>query len=123
MTRPLTLNSEQRNALYVGITARLTGIDEVYGAIDAEDWPAADRLASEFSDYLCLIQDLGWGEGGTEAILTAPSDVVSRAINRLQERAVVESEEETQERDELAQLAERNRLVRETCDQLLEALK
>jgi hypothetical protein len=122
MTEPLRLNRNQRDALYVSITSRLTGIDEVYAAIEAEDWVAAERLASEFADYLHVVQDLGWGEEGSETILTVAPDVVRRAMTRLQERAVVEGQEEAEERDELARLARRNQLLRETCSQVLGAL-
>jgi hypothetical protein len=122
MTEPLRLNRDQRNALYVSITARLTGIDEVYAAIEAEDWVAAERLVSEFADYLRLIPALGWGEDGTATTLTAPPDVVRRVMERLQERAVVEEQDDAKERHELAQLARGNQLLQETCSQLLGAL-
>ncbi len=119
MTKPLILNADERNALYRTIVARLSGIDYVYTAIEAEDWETADSLSREFSDLLRLIQDLGWGDDGTQAVLSTPPDVLYRALSGLKERAEIERREEKEEQDILSRRLDRVELVREVCEQQL----
>lgn len=60
---PMTINPEQRDALYASIIVRLTGINDVYLAVEEGEFEVADRLSSEFADYLRLLHDdLGWGD-------------------------------------------------------------
>ncbi|MDX6633909.1 MAG: hypothetical protein QOF06_112 [Solirubrobacterales bacterium] len=63
MTTPQILTPDERDALYRSLIVRLTGINDVYIAIEAEDWDLAERLSREFSDLLRLAQDLGLGRG------------------------------------------------------------
>jgi hypothetical protein len=123
MPKPPHLNPSERNALYSLIVARLTGINDVYDAIAREDWVSADRLTGEFSDYLSFIQDLGWGEHGTGVELSADPNVLRRVLERLLERAEVEDKDEAEERKEIAEHAERNRLVRVVCTEQLKRLE
>jgi hypothetical protein len=118
-----TISPQERDALYQLILTRLTGINDVYQAIEAEDFDAADRLSSEFADYLRLLhEDLGWGQRNEAIELKTPPDVLRRALSRLRERAEIEDREELEERDELAKQALRNQLIREACSHLLEEL-
>jgi hypothetical protein len=123
MTTLPTLSPAERDALYYGILIRLTGINDVYGAIERGDFVAADRLSGEFSALLRVVQDLGWGNEGTEVVLTAPPDVVKRALGVLKERAENEDREEAEERKELAARAEGNRILREACARQIAALE
>lgn len=68
------ITAAERDALYEQIVVRLSGIDEVWIAVGAGDFARADKVGREFGDYLRLIgDDLGWGEGGGEALeLTTP---------------------------------------------------
>lgn len=118
---PLIIQPEQRDALYASITARLTGIGDIYVAVAVEDFDTADRLSSEFADYLRLLHDdLGWGDSADGPIeLKSPLDVLERSLKRLKERAEIEWGEEARERAELEGQEVEVRLVTETCDQLL----
>lgn len=123
MSTPLSITASERDALYRLIVPRLTGIGDVYTAIEAEDFDAADRLSSEFADYLRLLhEDLRWGACGDRVELKTPPDVLQRALSRLKERAELEHQEEAEEREELAEHAHQNQLVRDICSQLLRVL-
>ncbi len=123
MTTPLTLSPLERDALYQSIVAQLTGIDYIYTAIEKQEFETADKLSREFSDLLRLIQDLGWGDRGTQAVLTAPPDVLHRALSLLREKAETEDREEAAEREELAARGERNQIVRKVCARQIAGLQ
>jgi hypothetical protein len=116
---PPHLSSSERDALYEAIVVRLTGIDTVHSALEQEDWVEADRLASEFSDLLRLIQDLGWGERGTSALLSTPPDVLRRALSQLKEQAEIAEREEEEEQDEIVRRRDRAQVVVEVCSRHL----
>lgn len=120
----MTINPEQRDALYASIIVRLTGINDVYLAVEEGEFEVADRLSSEFADYLRLLHDdLGWGDRTKSSVeLTSPTDVLERALRRLRERAEIEGSEDATERVELQEQETQVRLVQETCDQLLSSL-
>jgi hypothetical protein len=119
-----TITAEQRDVLYGHITTRLTGINDVLLAVEKEDFDAAQQLGREFSDYLDLLcTDLGWGEGSADPIkLSTSQDVLWRVLFRVQERAEAEHQEEEDERAEARQHRHANRVLRETCQQLLSDL-
>lgn len=123
MNTPPHISAPQRDALYALIVSRLTGLADVYTAIEAENWVEAERLSAEFSAYLRLIQDLGWGEHGTEAVLTTPPDLLRHALIQLQECAEIEDRAEAEERKELAEHENQNQLVRKLCAEQLADLE
>ena len=58
----IEISPQQRDLLYLSITARLTGINDVYGEYQQGNVEAA-RLSQEFSDDLRVLHDdLGWGD-------------------------------------------------------------
>jgi len=124
MTKTFILSPNERDALYFMILAQMTGIDYVYTAIEKQEFEIADKLSREFSDLLRLIQDLGWGDSGTEEVaLTAPPDVLYRALSLLKEKAETEAGDEAVEREELAAQGRRNQTVREVCAREIAALE
>ncbi len=74
-----------------------------------------------YSDRLRLIvEDLGWGDGRGEPVeLKTPPDVLRRALGQLREEARSLDASEERERAELRENEERNRLVMETCENVL----
>jgi hypothetical protein len=122
---PLTITAEQRDALYEHILVRLTGINDINIALENEDFGEASRLSDEFGDYLRLLHDgLGWGESAQGPVeLSAPTDVVSRSLVRMRERAEAEDRLEAEESAELEARRKQNRLVRETCSRVLGELE
>lgn len=124
--RTLRITTEQRDALYESILDHLSGIGDLWLAIESDNYDRADRLGREFADDLRFVLDnLGFGDGssGESIELTTPADVLTRVLRRLEEQA--ESAEREAERESAAARAEqdRNRLVRETCRQLLSAME
>jgi hypothetical protein len=123
----MTITGEQRDVLYEQVLIRLTGISDVYIAVEEGDFDAAQGLSGEFADYLLLLHEgLGWGDHHEGPVqLTASPDVVRRVLGRLMCRVDAQDPQEA----ELAELRaevegrqERNRMTRETCEQLLAEL-
>lgn len=123
----IAITAKERNALYGEIVVRLTGIDALYRAVDAEDFEQAERLGREFCDYLLvLLNDLGWGEVSPSSprdfeLTTAP-DVLRRVLERL--HVAASSQLETDKgRTRAAQADEAlTEFVMTTCSEALEAL-
>jgi hypothetical protein len=82
----ITISAEERDALYDRIVLRLNGIGDVHTVVQQENWEAAQRLGTEFSDLLRLVYtDLEWGEGERrERTLNTPADVLARAAQALE---------------------------------------
>jgi len=118
------ITADERDALYDQIFVRLSGIDDIWLAAQAEDWGTAERLAREFSDDLRLVLgDLGWGESGGEAMqLTTPPEVLRRVLTRMQERAEAQQEAEEEERAEGRLREEQRQRVMRTCRRVLAEL-
>jgi hypothetical protein len=115
------ITAEERDALYEQIFVRLSGIDDVWMAAEAEDYPRAGRVAQEFSDDLRLIlNDLGWGAGSGEPLeLITPPDVLRRVCTRLRAKAEAQRQTEEEERAESRQREEQTQRVLETCQRVL----
>lgn len=119
-SRP-TITAEQRGALYDQILDRLSGIGDIWLAVCAENYDAADRLAQTYADDLRLVlDDLGWGEGQADTIeLTTPPDILRRVLTRLRDMAVGLDAGQQKERAEVQESEERNRQVVEACREVL----
>jgi hypothetical protein len=118
----ITISGEERDALYDRIVLRLNGIEDVYRAVEEEDWETAQRLGREFSDLLRLVcDDLGWGEEARQPFsLATPPDVLRRAAGVIKEAAAFEREHHERRRDEAAEdVAEAQRL-QEICERILD---
>lgn len=123
----ITITAGERNALYGEIVVRLSGIDALYRAIQAEDFEQAERFGREYCDYLLvLLDDLGWGEvppahPGDFELSTAP-DVLHRVLERLHIAAASQLETD-KHRTRGAQADEAfTEFVMATCSGALEAL-
>jgi len=80
----ITITAEERDALYDQILVGLTGIGDVWTAIEARNFEAAERLGRAYCDDLrLLLDDLGWGGGcGGPVELRTPANVLRRALAR-----------------------------------------
>lgn len=119
------ITAAERDALYDQIYVRLSGIDAVWLAAEEGDYEAAGRLGREFADDLqLLLDDLGWGAGSGEPLeLTAPPDVLRRALTRIQGRAEDQQALEAQERAEGRRREERTQRLVEACRRVLGELE
>jgi len=115
------ITAAERDALYEQIVVRLSGIDEVWMAVEAEDYAQAERVGREFSDNLRLIlDDLGWGNGSGEPLeLATPPDVLQRVCTRIQGSAEAQRRMEEEERARGQEREEQTRRVLETCRRVL----
>jgi hypothetical protein len=120
-----TITPEQRDALYDQILDRLSGIGDIWLAVCAENYDAAQRLGREYSDDLRLVtDDLGWGGGSGGTIeLSTPPDVLRRAFSRLHDAALSHSASLEAEWVEAREMEKRNRLVTEACQSVLADLE
>jgi hypothetical protein len=121
----VTITHAQRDALYDQILDRLSGIEDIWIAASTGRYETADRLGREYSDELRLmLDDLGWGAGRrveTIELATAP-DVLRRIFGRLRETVADERAHRQGGWTDDRQLEERNWLVGEACQLVLEAL-
>ena len=120
----IRISAAHRDALYEHILDRLSGIGDVWRAIEGEEYEVATSLGWEFSDALRLVlEDLGWGEGPGRSIqLNAPPDVLRRMFERLREAAAGQRDAEETEWIDAREREERNRLVAEACETVLAGL-
>jgi hypothetical protein len=120
----LTVTAAQRDALYDQVFDQLSGIGDVWLAASTENYEVATRLGREYSDDLRLVlDDLGWGEGSSGTIeLTTPPDVLRRTLIRLRDAAASLDANQQDERAEVREAEERNRLVMEACRRVLTSL-
>jgi len=118
------ITAAERDALYEQIVVRLSGIDEVWIAVEAGDFERADQVAREFSDDLrLLLDDLGWGEGSGEPLeLQTPPEVLRRVCTRMRARAEGEREQQEAERSEAQGREERTQQLLSTCLRVLRSL-
>lgn len=118
------ISAAHRDAIYEQIVDRLTGIGDVWLAVERGDFATATRLSREFSDYMCFVlEDLGWGDGAGRTItLSTPADVLRRVFSGLRELAEGEREEQVPTREEIRKTDERINLVLEACQEAFTAL-
>jgi len=115
-----TVTAQQRDALVDQILDRLSGIGDIELAIRSRNYEAAERIGREYSDDLRLLDDLGLGDGHGEPVdLTAPPEVLCRALPRLRELAERHTASLEPELAEVEEIKRRNRLVSEACEAVL----
>jgi hypothetical protein len=119
------ISAAHRDALYEDLLDQLSGIGDLWTVIEREDFDTATRLGRDFSDDLRLIlTDLGWGDGpGRSVELTVPPEVLERVFSRLRDTAASVRASEEPEWAAARDREERNRLVAEVCETVLENLK
>jgi hypothetical protein len=117
----ISITKEERDALYDRIIVRLSGIDDVYGAVEDEDWAVAQSLGQEFSALLRLVcEDLGWGVGEEETLtLTTPPDVLSHAAGSLRDLARRDRMHYEDESKSAGEKADEACYLEQTCERLL----
>jgi hypothetical protein len=127
-TVPVTITAEQREALYVQVLDHLSGIGDLWLAIDAGDYKVADSLGHAFVDDLrLLLDDLGWPgrsalSGDGSVALAMPAEDLRRVIERLREEAAEMFADALPRSDEDRELLLRTGLAVEVCGQVLGAI-
>lgn len=121
----ITITAAQRDALYDDVLTHLSGVGDLWLAIEREDYGTADRLGREFAGDLALIlEGLGWGAEASEAIeLATRADVLRRVLGQLRARAERHVRAEQEAINELREERSRAQLVVDTCDEVLAGLE
>lgn len=121
---PVTISREQRDALYGEAACEMTGIGDIYHALDHDDPAEARRLRRRYEDVMRLLDDIGWTEEDPrERIpLTMHADQLMRIAHLLGSRALEQMAAHETVIDEERPLRERHALVASTCSDLLEQL-
>jgi hypothetical protein len=85
----VTIDAEQRAALWEDVTQDLTGIDAIYLAIQDEEWEKARALRCRFEQDMRLLDDIGWAEHepGERFDITIPYDELRLTLQRLHHNA------------------------------------
>ena len=119
-----TITAAQRDALYDQLLDRLSGIGDIEVAIQARDFENAEQIGREYSDDLrLLLDDLGIGDGNGEPVeLTAPPELLRRALPRLRRTAVGHTAALEREAAEVGDLKDRNSLIATACESVLSEL-
>lgn len=83
----ITIDADQRNALYDLLRLRISGLGDVSIAMEKGNYPAAARLGSWYAAELRLLDDLGWAERSerTSFELTMSAAELRPLLIRLQE--------------------------------------
>lgn len=86
---PVTIRRSYRDVLRRQVIAELTGVGDVYLALDADQWGTALTLRRRYEDCMRLLDDLGWRETdpGEEFAITMDPVPLTRVLARLHERA------------------------------------
>lgn len=121
----IAITLEQRDALYEDLLTHLSGMGDLWLAINRNDFETADRLGHEFVDELRLIlKDLGWGDGpktGTVELTLPPADL-RNVLGRIRDRAHRHRKSHQEALTEVTVPLQQSELVIQTCDQVLAAL-
>ncbi len=86
---PVTIRRSYREILRRQVITELTGIGDIYLALDADQWGTAMTLRRRYEDCMRLLDDLGWRETdpGEEFAITMEPVPLTRVLARLHERA------------------------------------
>ena len=88
----VTINREQRDAIYEEVLTDLSGVGDIWIAIDGEDYDKAQEYRRRFEQDMRLLDDLGWDrdEDRQEFTLSMSAANLADAIRHLNRNASAE---------------------------------
>jgi hypothetical protein len=123
MPTTVTISGPQRLVFYELTLNHLSGIGDVWLAVEKGDFDTAARLGREFDENLRLMRDLGWEKGSLEEVdLRMEPEELMVVLGRLRSAAqglLEGSAEERQAQAEREETDNRCRLAIDTCNSLL----
>lgn len=123
-----TITGQQRDALYEQVRNHLGALNDVWIAMECnQDFATAERLGIEFGEDFRLLHDLGWDKSDSRKVveLTMPREDLIEVLARLRREAeggLTDSEEERESKEKDEEILQGFRLVRNTCDELIDKL-
>lgn len=121
-----SISAAARDALYRRAIDQLNGFDDLLRAAEDGDIEAAYRIGRRMLDSLRLIQEeLGWGPaaGGDCELGRIPQEDLMQILNRIREDASLQYESQLPELKEVRGPVEETALIRDTCSDLVDALR
>jgi hypothetical protein len=81
----ITISGDQRDAIYQEIVLDLSGVGDIFHALNGADYEKAREYRRRFEDDMRLLDDLGWEpeQEADEFELTMPRVDLARALGRL----------------------------------------
>ena len=112
----ITINREDRNAIWGEIRLDLTALSDVEESLDQGDVECARSMRSRFERHSRLLDDLGWAKADSreEFPLTMPVQQLEQAVRWHRHRVLEELPESKHVDDDLDVLS--------ACDHVLEQL-
>jgi chromosome condensin MukBEF ATPase and DNA-binding subunit MukB len=109
LSMAITINREQRDAIYQEILTDLNGVGDIWIALHSEDYETARRFRRRFEDDMRLLDDLGWEETQErdQFELTMPGADLGRVIGHFNQLLGEAVRAHISEPEEERQLAER----------------
>ncbi len=123
----IKITSDQRDALYEQVRNHLSGLSDVFLAMETHrDYATAERLGIQFSEDMRLLGDLGWHKdnGGSQVELTMAPDELAALIKRLRDEARGGLADMVEEHEAIAgdKVAEEYEAAIRACDVVLVSL-
>ena len=118
---PLTIDRAQRDVIYELVLDRLSGLHDLWKALEHGDVSTATRLRFEFAQDLRLLDDLGWNatiEADTVE-LTMPPGELAEALARLHNDAAASLDTYVSRAKDDERLAQRHLAAAEALGDLL----
>jgi hypothetical protein len=85
----ITISREQRDAIYQELVLDLSGVGNIFHALNSDDYGKARQYRRRFEEDMRLLDDLGWGpeQDADEFELTMPNPDLAGALRRLNDSA------------------------------------
>ncbi len=85
----ITISRDQRDAIYQEIMLDLTGVGDIFHALNSDDFAKARQYRRRFEEDMRLLDDLGWEpeREAEEFELTMPGPDLAGALRRLNDSA------------------------------------
>ena len=106
----VTIDREQRDAIYEEVLTDLTGVGDIWIALDGADYEKAREYRRRFERDMRLLDDLGWDrdDARNEYVLSMAAPLLTETIRHLNESASADVRHHLVEQIERREVVERS---------------
>jgi hypothetical protein len=117
----ITIDREQRDAIYEEILTELTGTGDIWAELQSGDYDAARRTRDRLADDMRLLDDLGWEPepNGSRFEMTMEPVALAQALRTLNDAARSTLHEQIIKPIDEADLARRALVTQTACGDVL----